>query len=238
MAGDTLTQVTGLLKEALDVHGSVMHVVLSTGEGVVVAAVSREEEIGPHILSTVSAAITWAGTTILSQMSSDHPLQYQHSTEKHLILSLIQTNYQLVVVFEKHKKYEDTVGDSLSTLQSLATRIELVMGSSPEFRDESILGRIVKAIPEIGQAMLITAEGMPVRSVGFGDQTETAALAGSMFANGLTLSQTTDWLLMNTNDVNLFISRVDDARLLVVVVRGEESAGVIQRIKSFLVEGL
>ncbi|MHA2261036.1 MAG: hypothetical protein ACXAEN_01480 [Candidatus Thorarchaeota archaeon] len=238
MAGDTLTQVTGLLKEALDVHGSVMHVVLSTGEGVVVAAVSREEEIGPHILSTVSAAITWAGTTILSQMSSDHPLQYQHSTEKHLILSLIQTNYQLVVVFEKHKKYEDTVGDSLSTLQSLATRIELVMGSSPEFRDESILGRIVKAIPEIGQAMLITAEGMPVRSVGFGDQTETAALAGSMFANGLTLSQTTDWLLMNTNDVNLFISRVDDARLLVVVVRGEESARVIQRIKSFLVEGL
>ncbi|UCE09560.1 MAG: hypothetical protein JSW61_11390 [Candidatus Thorarchaeota archaeon] len=238
MAGETLTQVTGLLQDVLDIHEYVNHVVLSTKEGVVVAAVARKEEISPHILSTVAAAITWAGASMLTQVGSERPMQYHHSTDKHLILSLIQDNYQLVVVFEKHYGFEKVIDDNLPVLQSLATRVELLMGSSPEFREETILGKIVKAIPEISQAMLITSEGMPVGSVGFRNQIEAAALAGSMFANGLTLSQTTDWLVMNTNEVRLIIARVDDARLLVVIARGDASARVVQRIKDFLDAGI
>ncbi|MHA2016550.1 MAG: hypothetical protein ACTSUH_12495, partial [Candidatus Thorarchaeota archaeon] len=73
MTSEMLSQVADLLSSALSIHHAVKNVILCTREGVVGAAVSREEQIDPRLLATVSAALTWVGGTTLRKVSKSSP---------------------------------------------------------------------------------------------------------------------------------------------------------------------
>ena len=98
MAQKTLAEVATLLEETLEIHKSVTHVVLSTKEGVVVASVCRENEMDSKIISTVAAALVWAGATALDSIGSSSPAYLVHSTAIERIITILQPNYLLVVI--------------------------------------------------------------------------------------------------------------------------------------------
>ncbi|TFG34890.1 hypothetical protein EU527_00880 [Candidatus Thorarchaeota archaeon] len=233
MPGDTLGEVASLLEETLKVHRSVKQVVLCTKEGVVVAAVSREGDADSKVLATVSAALLWGGSSALSHLKQTRPTHIIHTTSIERILTIVQPHYQLVIVMSRADDAGINFVRLIPAFQSLATRMELVMGSTRDFGKQTILGMIVEQIPEVTQAILLTIEGLPLGSVGFGDEIEVAGLIGSLFANGLTYSDVTHTVSVDNESLKLVIIRVDESRLLAVVCRGpnpEEIADKVQHV--------
>ncbi len=234
MPGDTLGDVASLLEETLNVHRSVKQVVLCTKEGVVVASVSREGEVDSKILATVSAALVWGGSSVLTHMKESVPTHLVHTTTIERILTIVQPHYQLVVVISRGDDAGLDIIQLVPTLQSLATRMELVMGSTRDFGKQTMLGRIVEQIPEVTQAILLTAEGLPLGSVGFNEEIEVAGIIGSLYANGLTYSDVIHTISIDTQSVKLVITRVDETRLLAVVCRGPNPDEIAQKIRLVL----
>ncbi|TFG27886.1 hypothetical protein EU528_12090 [Candidatus Thorarchaeota archaeon] len=234
MPGDTLGEVASLLEEALKVHRSVKQIVLCTKEGVVVAAVSREGDADPKVLATVSAALVWGSSSTLTHLKHSLPTHIVHTTSIERVLTVIQPHYQLVVVLSR----ADDAGLNLASLvpafQSLATRMELVMGSTRDFGEQTILGKIVEQVPEVTQAILLTIDGLPLGSVGFDDAIEISGMVGSLYANGLTYSDVTHTISVDTPDLQLLITRVDESRLLAVVCRGPDPDALSQKVRAVL----
>jgi len=229
MPGDTLGEVANLLEEALKVHRSVKQIVLCTKEGVVVAAVSREGDADPKVLATVSAALVWGGSSTLSHLKHALPTHLVHTTSIERILTIIQPHYQLIVVLSRANDAGLNLTQLVPTFQSLATRMELVMGSTRDFGEQTILGTIVEQIPDVTQAILLTVEGLPLGSVGFNDAIEVSGMVAS-----LTYSETTNTISIDTPDMKLVITRVDETRLLAVVCRGPDSEEIAQKVRLVL----
>lgn len=234
MPGDTLGEVASLLEETLKVHRSVKQVVLCTKEGVVVAAVSREGDADARVLATVSAALVWGGVSALGHLKKSGPTHLVQTTSIERILTIIQPHYQLVIVLSRANDAGLNLDQLVPMFQSLATRMELVMGSTRDFGKQTILGTIVEQLPEITQAILLTIEGLPLGSVGFNDEIEVAGLIGSLFANGLTYSDFSHTISVVKGDMRLLITRVDESRLLAVVCRGPKSDELAQKVQLIL----
>lgn len=234
MPGDTLGEVANLLEETLKVHRSVKQVVLCTKEGVVVAAVSREGEDDSKVLATVSAAILWGGSSALVHLKQSRPTHIIHTTSIERILTIVQPHYQLVIVMSRADDAGISTTQLIPTFQSLATRMELVMGSTRDFGKQTILGMIVEQIPEVTQAILLTIEGLPLGSVGFGEEIEVSGLIGSLFANGMTYSNVTHTISVDNESLKLVITRIDESRLLAVVCRGLNSEEIAQKVQQVL----
>ncbi|MBD3406848.1 MAG: hypothetical protein GF411_12095 [Candidatus Lokiarchaeota archaeon] len=232
MAEETLSEVAALLEEALAVHHSVEHVVLSTKEGVVVAAVSRKENADPNVIATVTAALVWGGSTTLVQLGQVKPFYISHVTTNQEIITFVQPNYNLAVVLLHDKSF--TLKAHISEFQSLATRIELLMQSAVIFGEQTILGRIVEQVPDITQAMLLTQEGLPLGSVGFDEDIEVAALVSSVFANGLTFSPDTSNITVHTTNMTLLIARLDETRLVCILCRGQNPDEICTNVLSVI----
>ncbi|MHA2379445.1 MAG: hypothetical protein ACXADS_09205 [Candidatus Thorarchaeota archaeon] len=237
MPQKTLAEVATLLEKALEVHNSVRQVVLSTKEGVVVASVCRDDEIDSRVLSTISAALVWAGSTALDTIGSPSPRYLVQSTRIERIVTILQPNYLLVIVISKADDAGLVLDELMPKFQSVATRMELVMSSTNDFGQQSTIGRIVEQLPAVTQAMMLTEEGMPLGSVGFDEPIELAGLASSIFANGLTFSQETDYITMTSGDLELMVARVDDKRLIMVACRGQNPAVLAQKVRD-IVEGV
>lgn len=231
---DTLGEVASLLEETLKVHRSVKQVVLCTKEGVIVAAVSRDGDTDAKVLATVSAALLWGGSSALGHLKQSRPTHIVHTTKIERILTIVQPHYQLVIVMTRADDAGINLSHLVPTFQSLATRMELVMGSTRDFGKQTILGTIVEQIPEVTQAILLTIEGLPLGSVGFGDEIEVAGLIGSLFANGLTYSEVTHTLSIDTDTMKLVITRVDESRLLAVVCRGPNAEEIATKVQHVL----
>ena len=234
MAQRTLAEVATLLEETLEIHKSVTHVVLSTKEGVVVASVCRENEMDSKIISTVAAALVWAGATALDSIGSSSPAYLVHSTAIERIITILQPNYLLAVIISKANDAGLDLSKILPTLQSLATRMELVMGSTSTFGQQTTLGRIVEELPEITQTMLLTQEGLPLGSVGFENTIELAGLASSIFSNGLTFSEQTEYISFAAGTTELMVVRVDENRLLLVACRDQNPAELASKVRNIL----
>ena len=234
MPGDTLGEVASLLEEALRAHRSVKQAVLCTKEGVVVAAVSREGDADARVLATVSAALVWGGSTALGHIKRSGPTHIIQTTSIERILTVVQPHYQLVVVLSKADDAGLNLDTIVPTFQSLATRMELVMGSTRAFGKQTILGTIVEQIPEITQTILLTIEGLPLGSVGFNDEIEVAGLLSSLFANGLTYSDVSHTISVDTSEMRLLITRIDENRLLAVVCGGPNPEELAQRVQQAL----
>jgi predicted regulator of Ras-like GTPase activity (Roadblock/LC7/MglB family) len=234
MPGETLGEVATLLEETLKVHRSVNNAVLCTREGVVVAAVSRGGEIDPRVIATVSSALIWGGTSALHHLKSTGPTHLIHTTSIERILTVVQPHYHLIIIISR----ADDAGLNLESLipafQSLATRMELVMSSTRAFGKQTILGTIVEEIPEVTKGVLLTIDGLPLGSVGFNDEVEVAGLMASLFANGLTYSEVTDSISLDTDGLRLLITRVDETRLLAVVCPGPNPDEVAQKVRLIL----
>ncbi len=234
MADATLSEVATLLEETLKVHRSVKKAVLSTKEGVVVAAVSREGDVDSRVLATVSAALIWGSVSTLGHLNEQGPTYLVHSTGIERVLVVVQPHYQLVVVLSRADDAGLDLEHLVPTFQSLATRMELVMRSTSTFGKQTILGTIVESIPEVTQAILLTAEGLPLGSVGFKDEIEVAGLIGSLFANGLTYSRVTETITVDSENMKLVITRVDENRLLAVACRGPRPGEIAQKVRLIL----
>lgn len=234
MPGETLGEVAALLEDTLKVHRSVKNAVLCTKEGVVVAAVARDGETDPRLVATVSSALVWGGASALTHLKASGPTHLIHTTTIERILTIVQPHYHLVVIISR----ADDAGLNLESLipafQSLSTRMELVMGSTIAFGKQTILGTIVEEIPEVTQGILLTIDGLPLGSVGFKDEVEVAALAGALFANGLTYSEVTNTISVDTTGTRLLITRVDESRLLAVVCQGLNPEEMTQKIRLLL----
>jgi predicted regulator of Ras-like GTPase activity (Roadblock/LC7/MglB family) len=234
MPGETLGEVATLLEETLKVHRSVNNAVLCTREGVVVAAVSRGGEIDPRVIATVSSALVWGGTSALHHLKSTGPTHLIHATSIERILTVVQPNYHLIIVISRADDAGLNLEPLIPAFQSLATRMELVMGSTRAFGKQTILGTIVEEIPEVTKGVLLTIDGLPLGSVGFTDEVEVAGLMASLFANGLTYSEVTDSISLDTDGLRLLITRVDEARLLAVVCPGPNPDEVAQKVRLIL----
>jgi len=234
VAANTLSEVANLLEDALNVDQSVRQVVLSTKEGVVVASVSKAEDKDPRLLATVSAALQWAGATTLSHIDKGRPTVMLQSTKIEQVLTVLQPQYQLTAVLSRGADADLDVDEVIPAFQSIATRIQLLMGASFDYGGESILSRIVKAVPEVTQAILLTMDGLPLGAVGFENHVEVAALTSSMFANGLTFSDHTDAIIVSSEMTDLLIAKVDDKRLLLVACHGSNSGEQCHRVREIL----
>lgn len=234
MSGETLGEVAALLEETLKVHRSVKNAVLCTKEGVVVAAVARGGEADPSIVATVSSALVWGGSSALTHLKAAAPTHLIHSTTIERILTIVQPHYHLIVIISRADDAGLHLESMIPTFQSLATRMELVMSSTAAFGKQTILGTIVEEIPEVTKGILLTIDGLPLGSVGFKDEVEVAGLVGSLFANGLTYSEVTDTISVDTVGTRLLITRVDEARLLAVVCPGPKPDEIAQKVRLLL----
>ena len=84
------------------------------------------------------------------------------------------------------------------------------------------------------RGVLLTIDGLPLGSVGFKDEVEVAAMVGSLFANGLTYSEVTDSISVDTAGLRLLITRVDETRLLAVVCPGPNPDEISQKVRLIL----
>ena len=235
---ETLREITDLLEETMAVHKSVRSSVLSTKEGIVVAAASKDDHLDPYVIATVNAALVWAGTTTFEHLDRLVPTYLLHSTPIEQILTILQPHYQLIIVVSKADDEGFNLIESIPTFQSIATRMELVMAASGGTEREFILEKVVESIPEITKAMLVTLDGLPVNSVGFEGHIEIAGLIGSIFANGLTFSEKTESITINSDKISLFIIKVDEQRLLVVVLPSPKYVSLCQKIKKLIQDTL
>jgi hypothetical protein len=234
MPGETLGEVATLLEETLKVHRSVSNAVLCTREGVVVAAVSRGGEIDPRVIATVSSALIWGGTSALHHLKSTGPTHLIHTTSIERILTVVQPHYHLIIMISRADDAGLNLEPLIPAFQSLATRMELVMSSTRAFGKQTILGTIVEEIPEVTKGVLLTIDGLPLGSVGFNDEVEVAGLMASLFANGLTYSEVTDSISLDTDGLRLLITRVDETRLLAVVCPGPNPDEVALKVRLIL----
>jgi len=187
-----------------------------------------------RLLATVSAALTWAGATALGNIGNPSPTALVHSTRIERIVTLLQPNYQLVIVVSRADDADLDFPASIPSFQSIATRMELVMSSTSAFGQQTILGRVLEKIPEITQAMLLTEEGLPLGSVGLDHSIEMAGLASSIFSNGLTFSDETEYITFTSGNTELMVTRVDETRLLLVVCRGEDPENLATMVREVL----
>jgi len=230
LTSEMLSQVADLLSGALSIHHAVKNVILCTREGVVVAAVSREEQIDPRLLATVSAALTWVGGTTLRKVSKSSPSSIYLVTAHERVITLIQPNYCMILVVSLDEGPYFDLRAHLANLQSISTRIEILMTTSPQFGSTTVLSNVVRGIPEINRAMLLTIDGLPLGSVGFTNEIEVAGLVGSMFANGLTFSEETDHIVLESDEASLLVVRVDESRLLAVVCGKGRAHDLCERV--------
>ncbi len=230
MLGKTLGEVTGLLEDAMKLHRAIRSVILCTKEGVVVASVSRDEDRDPRVLATVAAALAWAGTQTLLQVGDSRPTYLIQTTPIERIITVLQPHYNLVVLTSRADDSGFRLESFLPSFQSLATRVEIIMGSHSEFGKETILGKLVQAIPDINKAMVLTVEGLPLGSVGFDNHIEVAALASSIYANGQTFAPETETLTINSDNADLLVHRIDETRLLAVICKGPKPDLLCQRV--------
>lgn len=235
---ETLREITDLLEETMEVHKSVRSSVLSTKEGIVVAAASKDDNLDPYVIATVNAALVWAGTTTLEHIDRMEPTHLLHSTPIEQILTILQPHYQLIITISRADDEGFNLIESIPTFQSIATRMELAMAASGATEREFILEKVVEAIPDITKAMLVTLDGLPVNSVGFDDHIEVAGLAGSIFANGLTFSDKTDSITIHSDKISLFITKVDEKRLLVVVLPTPKYVKLRDRINTLIQDAI
>ncbi|MHA1950785.1 MAG: hypothetical protein ACXAAO_14650 [Candidatus Thorarchaeota archaeon] len=234
MPGETLGEIATLLEETLEVHRSVKNAVLCTKEGVVVAAVARGGEVDPRVIATVSSALVWGGASALTHLKTTGPTHVIHTTTIERILTIVQPHYHLSVIISRADDAGLNLDPLVPAFQSLATRMELVMGSTTAFGKQTILGTVVEEIPEVTQGVLLTIDGLPLGSVGFNDEVEVAALVASLFANGLTYSDVTNTISVDTVGTRLLITRVDDSRLLGVVCPGSNPDEIAQKVRLLL----
>jgi len=89
-------------------------------------------------------------------------------------------------------------------------------------------------LPEVTQAILLTVEGLPLGSVGFSEAIEVSGMIGSLYANGLTYSDVTHTISIDTTNLKLIITRVDETRILAVVCRGPDPDEISQRVRQVL----
>ncbi len=238
MAGDILAKVANLLEEAINYHTSIRGVILSTREGVVVASLSEDETIDPTLLATVSAALVWASMTTMGNISSTKPTHLIHDAGVNRILIVLQHQYQMVSVVSKGADQGLDFDALKSVLQSIGTRIEILMRSTQSFVSGSILGRLVEAFPNISQAIVLTTEGLPIASIGFKNDIEVAALAGSIFANGLTYSDATEGIIIGSDEMNFIIQKLDDKRVLAAAIKDADVEHVVERIREMIQSGI
>ena len=236
MPKDTIAHVTALLEEATNVHDCVRSAILCTTEGVVVASITKDQRTEPTVLATISAALVWASQTTIAQVGGQKPTYLIHNTRVERILIVLQPHYQLVLVISKSAESGFELENYIDVFESIATRIELAIGSSEIIKHEDLLSKIVTAIPDIREAMLITYDGLPLSSVGFKNHIEIAGLAGSIFANGLTYSSHTDSVVVKADRLNFLIVRVDDNRLLVTICRGNQADIIASDVERVLKE--
>ncbi len=234
MPEETLSQVTSLLEEAANLHECIRSVILSTTEGVIVAAITKDKRSEPHVVATVSAALVWASQSAVHQVGGLRPTHLIHDTHLERIAIIIQPHYQLVVTISKSGEQGFSLQEHLPTFESLATRVEMIIGSSKVLKHEELLSKIIEALPEIREAMLITYDGLPLSSVGFKNHIEIAGLAGSIFANGLTYSSLTNSMTIKSDRLNLLVVKVDDNRLLVTVCRGDQADELAAQVEEVL----
>ncbi len=234
MPGETLGEVATLLEETLKVHRSVKNAVLCTKEGVVVAAVARGSEVDSRVVATVSSALVWGGASALTHIKTSSPTHLIHTTTIERILTIVQPHYHLVVIISRADDAGLNLESLITAFKSLATRLELVMSSTIAFGKQTIIGSIVEEVPEITQCVLLTIEGLPLGSVGFKDEVEVAGLMGSLFANGLTYSNVTNSISVDSEAMKLLIIRVDESRLLAVVCPGHNSDEIAQKVRLLL----
>ena len=234
MPGETLGEVATLLEETLKVHRSVKSAVLCTREGVVVAAVARGGEIDSRLIATVSSALVWGGASALHLLKKSGPTYLVHTTSIERVVTIVQPHYHLIIVISRADDAGLHLESFVPAFQSLATRMELVMGSTSAFGKQTILGRIVEEIPAVTQGVILTIEGLPLGSVGFKDEVEVAAMVGSLFANGLTYSEVTDSISIDTAGLKFLIMKVDEARLLAVVCPGPNPSQISERVRLIL----
>jgi predicted regulator of Ras-like GTPase activity (Roadblock/LC7/MglB family) len=235
---ETLREITDLLEETMKVHKSVRSSVLSTKEGIVVAAASKDDKLDPYVIATVNAALVWAGTTTLGHIDKMTPTHLLHSTSIERILTILQPHYQLIIIISRADDEGFDLNKSIPTFQSIATRMELVMATSGVAEREFILEKLVKSIPDITKAMLVTLDGLPVNSVGFDNYIEVAGLTGSIFANGLTFSEKTNAITIHSEKNSLFITKIDEQRLLVVVLPAAKYTILRDRINDLIQEAI
>jgi predicted regulator of Ras-like GTPase activity (Roadblock/LC7/MglB family) len=238
MAGDILAKVANLLEEAINYHTSIRGVILSTREGVVVASLSQDETIDPTLLATVSAALVWASMTTLANISSSKPTHLIHDAGVNRILIVLQHQYQMVTVISKAADQGLDIEELKSTIQSIGTRIEILMRSTQSFISGSILGRLVETFPSVSQALVLTTEGLPIASIGFKNDIEVAALAGSIFANGMTYSEATEGIIIGSDEMNFIIRKLDDKKVLAVAIKHADVERVVERIKEMIESGI
>ncbi len=221
LSAEMLTQVAELLGGILELHDHIEHVILCTREGVIVTAVARRERVDPRVLATVTSAIAWAGNTTFEKMSQGPPETILLTTADERIVALSQGGHHLVLVFSPPQVSDTELSSMLPSVRAAGARIEILMRSARSQAESDILGNIFKLVPNVTRAMLLTVDGLPLGSVGFENEIELAGLIGSMFANGLTFSETTDHIVLESGDYSLLIVRVDEARLLAVTLTGE-----------------
>ncbi|MHA1908779.1 MAG: hypothetical protein ACW98Y_15875 [Candidatus Thorarchaeota archaeon] len=166
------------------------------------------------------------------------PTYLVQSTPVVRVLTVMQHHFQLVVVISRADDSGFVLEKLLPTFQSIGTRVEILMSSREGFQTGTILGRIVEAIPDITQAMVLTSEGLPIGSVGFQNDIEMAALVGSIFANGLTYSNLTDTIYISSDENNVIVQRMDEQRLLAIVCKGNDSEGICEQVRSIIDSGV
>ncbi len=234
MTLETLGEVASWLQELLESDTRIIHVILSTNEGIVVTAVSKQPGLDPQILSTVSAAINSASSTTLNQIGAPSPEYLIHTMSDQTVITVIQSYFSLIVVYgiEFHSSMQ--IETIVAQLNSLLLRIELLISSSTNLSEESLLTRILAVSPKIKHALLLTADGLPLSSVGFGDTIKLAGLVSSIFANGMTLSMDTEILSIGYESGRLIIIKIDDSRLLAVLCSEPGCDDVVYKIQTFL----
>lgn len=233
MTEEILAKVAQLLQDVLENDETIDHVVLCTNEGIVVAAVSRVADVDPNMLSTISAAINSAGVTTLNQIGLERPEYLVHVMEGRTVLTVIQSYFSIVTVYNANPM-QAGFREKIAGLNSVLLRVELLFSSHKELREESLLARILTISPQIKHALLLTVDGLPLGSVGFEDTVKLAGLISSIFANGMTLSMDTEVLSIGHGSGQLMITKIDDTRLLAVLISDPHFDEVYSKILAFL----
>ncbi|NWF96590.1 MAG: hypothetical protein HXY34_10665 [Candidatus Thorarchaeota archaeon] len=236
MSSEVLSRVAELLEEALNSDESMTNIVLCTKEGVVVTAVSRDEELDPRVLATVNAAIASASSNTFTQARGERASCLIHSTENKTIFTVLQPNCYMVFVTKGTYNRTDLEA-RVAPMQSTASRIALFMSSSTSFGAETLVENIARRIPGISKVLLLTHEGLPLGSLGFESEIEMAALASSIFGNGVTLSELTEHILIFSQEVAMLIARVDEKRLLLAICVGRDRINAAHRILDMIEAG-
>ncbi len=238
MSEHILGEVARLLESTISMDDCIRAVVLSTREGVVVASVSRDDSVIPDVTATVSAALVWAGDAAMDKVTGGTPDCLVHTTETETVLIVVGRDFHIVVVLRRNCTSRLDIERLIPVARSAVSRAEMLMGSAEEFAREDLLSMLMASFPEVERAMLVTLDGLPVMAAGLADSVEVAGLAASIFANGLTYSIATRWVVVRAGAYSLLVIRVDEQRLLVAGTHANRPEELCQRIVDLLQSGL